>query len=73
MTYQGHAEFDRFVNGETVKVFGKAVWNETFMEQSLKAVDAQDDAIWAAQVMLRFFLEEREEREERIYRGKRID
>ncbi|TVY14058.1 putative glutamine amidotransferase-like protein [Lachnellula arida] len=71
LTYQGHAEFDGFVNGETVKVFGKAVWDQTFMEESLKAVDGEDDSIWAAQVMLRFFMEE--ETEERKCIGRRFE
>jgi GMP synthase-like glutamine amidotransferase len=57
LTYQGHAEFDRFINGETAKVFGKSTWSEDFMEKTLKSIDAEDDAIWAAQVTLRFFLE----------------
>lgn len=57
LTYQGHAEFDRFVNEETVKVFGGPIWSEDFMVRTLEAVDRDDDAIWAAGVMLRFFLE----------------
>ena len=56
LTYQGHAEFDRFINGETAKVFGKGIWDDGYMEKALKAIDTQDDAIWAAQVMLKFFL-----------------
>ena len=50
LTYQGHAEFDRFVNGETAKVFGRGLW-------SLETVERDDDALWAAGVMVRFFLE----------------
>ncbi|KAL2069442.1 hypothetical protein VTL71DRAFT_14121 [Oculimacula yallundae] len=53
LTYQGHAEFDRFVNGETAIVFGKGDW-------SMESVMKDDDALWAAGVMLRFFLEEGE-------------
>lgn len=57
MTYQGHAEFDQFVNGETVKVFGKGVWSEDFIEEVLGYVRrGDDDAVWAAGIMLRFFL-----------------
>lgn len=58
LTYQGHAEFDRFVNGETVKVFGKMVWTEEFMARALEQVEGDDDAIWAAGVILKFFLEQ---------------
>ena len=56
LTYQGHAEFDRFVNAETLKVFGKPIWSEGYMEEALRAVDRDDDAMWAAGVILRFFL-----------------
>ncbi len=58
LTYQGHAEFDRFVNSETLKVIGKPVWDVGFLERALKAVDRDDDADWAAGVMLKFFLED---------------
>lgn len=57
LTFQGHAEFDRFINGETVKVFGDLVWEEGFMKRALEMVDRDDDSTWAAGVMLRFFLE----------------
>ena len=58
LTYQGHAEFDRFVNGETLKVFSKAAgWEEEYLEEKLVGVEKDDDAVWAAGVMLRFFLE----------------
>lgn len=56
LTYQGHAEFDAFINAETVKVFGK-YWEENFRDQALSNVaKGEDDAIWAAGVMLKFFL-----------------
>jgi hypothetical protein len=58
LTYQGHAEFDRFVNSETIKVFGKPIWTESVLEQALSSVEEDDDALWAAEVMLRFFLED---------------
>ena len=57
LTYQGHAEFDRFINGETLKVFGASKWEAAYMAKSLEQVDRDDDAIWAASVMLKFFLE----------------
>ena len=58
LTYQGHAEFDAFVNGETIKVFG-AAWEQEMMEAAMRGVqeNGDDDSAWAAGVMLRFFLE----------------
>ena len=58
MTYQGHAEFDAFVNGETIKVLG-AAWEEEMMRAAMRGVqeNGDDDSRWAAGVMLRFFLE----------------
>ena len=61
LTYQGHAEFDRFVNSETLKAFGKLMWQETFLEEALSMVDEDDDSMWAAGVMLRFFSEDIDE------------
>ena len=58
LTSQGHVEFDEFVNAETVLVFGKTVWSKEFMEVALKGTKGVDDAVWAAQVVVRFFLEE---------------
>jgi len=58
LTYQGHAEFDGFVNGETLKVFGKPIWSEEVLENALRGCEGADDAVWAAGVMLRFFLED---------------
>lgn len=54
-TLQGHFEFDRFVNGETIKVFGKG-WGEESIREVLKDVDADDDAEWAAEVVMAFLL-----------------
>ncbi|KAH6717153.1 class I glutamine amidotransferase-like protein [Leptodontidium sp. MPI-SDFR-AT-0119] len=62
LTYQGHAEFDRFINGESIKAFRKPEWSDQYLADSLMAVDADDDAVWAAGVMLRFFLERMESR-----------
>ena len=56
LTYQGHAEFDRFINTETVKVFGAKVWSTEFMEEALKMIAKEDDALWAAGVILKFFM-----------------
>jgi hypothetical protein len=57
LTYQGHAEFDRFINGETIKVFGRPIWEERVLDEALRSVDGDDDSRWAAGVMLRFFME----------------
>lgn len=57
LTFQGHAEFDRFINRETLKVFAKAgEWKDEFLVEKLKSVEKEDDAIWAAGMMLKFFL-----------------
>ncbi|KAF3049290.1 hypothetical protein E8E11_005826 [Didymella keratinophila] len=53
LTFQGHFEFDRFVNGETVKIFFARRAPE-WLEDSLKAVDADDDAELAAEMVLHF-------------------
>ncbi|CAG8983291.1 hypothetical protein HYALB_00002728 [Hymenoscyphus albidus] len=67
LTFQGHAEFDRMVNRETVKVFGYKKWGNEFLREALDAVERDDDSVWAASVMLRFFLEEADvERSERF-------
>ncbi|KAH7310832.1 class I glutamine amidotransferase-like protein [Stachybotrys elegans] len=58
LTYQGHFEFDRFINAETVKVFG-ARWEPQMFQAALNAIDADDDAEVAAEMVLRFFLEGR--------------
>ncbi|KAF3047000.1 hypothetical protein E8E12_010179 [Didymella heteroderae] len=53
LTFQGHFEFDRFVNGETVKTFFARKAPE-WLDESLKAVDADDDAELAADMLLHF-------------------
>ena len=53
LTFQGHFEFDRFVNGETVKTFF-ARRDPEWLEDRLKAVDADDDAELAAEMVLHF-------------------
>ena len=58
LTYQGHAEFDDFINGETLKIFGSSIWSEQVLKKALKAVEGEDDALWAAGVMVRFFAED---------------
>lgn len=57
LTFQGHFEFDRFVNSETVKTFFARKAPE-WLEESLKAVDADDDSELAAEMVLHFALQE---------------
>ena len=56
LTYQGHFEFDRFVNSETVKVFGEK-WDPAEVESALVATDQHDDSEPAADLVMSFFLE----------------
>jgi GMP synthase-like glutamine amidotransferase len=56
LTFQGHFEFDRFINSETLKVFA-AGWDTKVLEEALYAVDADDDSIVAAEMVLRFMME----------------
>ncbi|KAI0144515.1 class I glutamine amidotransferase-like protein [Xylariaceae sp. FL1272] len=56
LTYQGHFEFDRFVNSETLKVFG-AMWEPELLQAGLDQIDLDDDADWAAEVVVQFILE----------------
>jgi GMP synthase-like glutamine amidotransferase len=58
LTYQGHFEFDRFVNAETLKVFG-AKWEPAVLQAGLDQIEGDDDAEIAADIVLRFFLEGR--------------
>ena len=58
LTYQGHFEFDRFVNAETLKVFG-AKWAPAVLQAGLDQIEGEDDADVAADIVLRFFLEGR--------------
>ncbi|KIV99836.1 uncharacterized protein PV09_08505 [Verruconis gallopava] len=53
LTYQGHFEFDRFINTETLKVFG-ASWEPERLQAALHAIDADDDSELAADMALRF-------------------
>ncbi|KAH7146355.1 class I glutamine amidotransferase-like protein [Dactylonectria macrodidyma] len=55
LTFQGHFEFDRFVNSETIKVFG-ALWDPVVFQKAMNAIDADDDALAAAEIVLRFML-----------------
>jgi hypothetical protein len=55
LTYQGHFEFDRFVNTETLKVFG-ASWQPEVLEQAMRSIDADDDSEMAADMVMRFLV-----------------
>jgi GMP synthase-like glutamine amidotransferase len=55
LTFQGHFEFDRFVNGETVKFFFPT-WAPDVMAKVLKVVNQDDDAVAAAIIVLDFFM-----------------
>jgi GMP synthase-like glutamine amidotransferase len=56
LTYQGHFEFDKFVNTETLNIFG-AAWDAEVLRETLEACDAEDDAEVAAEIVLQFLLE----------------
>jgi GMP synthase-like glutamine amidotransferase len=59
LTYQGHAEFDTFINTETLRTFGPlAGWTAEMTADALKAVEGEDDAMWAATLILRFIGEQ---------------
>jgi GMP synthase-like glutamine amidotransferase len=62
LTFQGHFEFDRFVNSETVRFFF-STWQPKILEEALEAIDADDDSVAAAQMVVRFFTEKGEEGE----------
>lgn len=57
LTFQGHFEFDRFVNSETIKFFFPQ-WDEEKLAQVLETIDADDDSLKAAEIVLMFLLEE---------------
>ena len=56
LTFQGHFEFDRFINSETVKYFFPG-WQPKVLEETLDDIDADDDSVMAASMVLKFFLE----------------
>lgn len=70
LTFQGHAEFDKSVNRETLKVFAKAAgWEEGFLAEKLEGVERDDDAAFAAGFMLKFFLESETDMDESLRMG----
>ncbi|ETS86293.1 hypothetical protein PFICI_00121 [Pestalotiopsis fici W106-1] len=56
LTYQGHFEFDRFVNAETLTVFGTR-WNGEVLQSDLDKVNFDDDSEFAAEIVVRFLLD----------------
>jgi GMP synthase-like glutamine amidotransferase len=56
-TLQGHFEFDRFINSETIKTFF-ASWEPELLEDALKAIDADDDSESAIEMLLQFMQED---------------
>lgn len=66
LTFQGHFEFDRFINGETIKYFFPN-WQPKVLEETLDAIDADDDSVTAAGMVLRFFLEDGTEKHGRSH------
>jgi GMP synthase-like glutamine amidotransferase len=57
LTLQGHFEFDRFINSETIKTFF-ASWEPVRLNNALKAIDVDDDSESAIEILLRFMQEE---------------
>ncbi|KAM0339670.1 hypothetical protein ACHAPU_010853 [Fusarium lateritium] len=61
LTYQGHFEFDSFINTETCKAFGETWgWEPQFIATSIEAMSMEDDSKSAADMVMRFFLEGRD-------------
>lgn len=56
LTLQGHFEFDRWTSTEIMKVFG-AAWRPEVLKDTFEAIDADDDAEAAAEMVLQFLLE----------------
>ncbi|KAH7070345.1 class I glutamine amidotransferase-like protein [Paraphoma chrysanthemicola] len=56
LTLQGHFEFDKFINMETVMFFFPK-WEPEVLGPHLEAIDAEDDAVAAAKIVIRFLLE----------------
>ncbi|KAK7222614.1 hypothetical protein V2G26_010617 [Clonostachys chloroleuca] len=59
LTYQGHFEFDRFINSETLKVFG-AKWDAQILQSALDNTDLDDDSEVAANMVVKFMMEGRQ-------------
>ncbi|KAF7554924.1 hypothetical protein G7Z17_g2537 [Cylindrodendrum hubeiense] len=58
LTYQGHPEFDQFINTECLKLVGERVgWGPEFLASAIAAAAECDDAIIAADIIVVFFFE----------------
>lgn len=58
LTFQGHFEFDRFINEAFLKAFaGPLKWTPEKLDEYLDLADADDDSELAAEMVVRFFLE----------------
>jgi hypothetical protein len=56
LTCQGHSEFDRYMNSETLKYFAtKLPWTPEMFASFLKDVDADDDAEIAADMIFTIY------------------
>jgi GMP synthase-like glutamine amidotransferase len=56
-TLQGHFEFDKFINSETIKTFF-ASWEPVRLNEVLEAVDKDDDSERAIEMLLHFMQED---------------
>lgn len=54
LTLQGHFEFDRFVNRETIRHFGGS-WDPEYLAAGLKMVEHDDDAELLAEMVACFY------------------
>ncbi|KIX07539.1 uncharacterized protein Z518_02192 [Rhinocladiella mackenziei CBS 650.93] len=57
LTYQGHPEFDRFINGACIKWIGATEWSKEVTEGYLKLANKDDDSNLAAEIVIEFFLQ----------------
>jgi GMP synthase-like glutamine amidotransferase len=54
LTLQGHFEFDRFVNRETIRHFGQS-WDREYLNAGLKMAEHDDDAELLAEMVASFY------------------
>lgn len=54
LTLQGHFEFDRWINRETVECLFRGVWEEEFIEDVLERIEGDDDAVSVAGMVVGF-------------------
>ena len=57
LTFQGHPEFDAFINTECLRLVGeRAGWEESYTEAGVVSAQADDDAETASDIIVAFFL-----------------